>query len=247
MTRDVPILFSAPMVQAILEGRKTQTRRALKPQPDAGPGGHMVDLGEGEYGLLDGDLSGRWKLRWQPGSRLWVRETWAHYHTINYVVRSGGRAFSEVSDGLVGYRADGHETIEDFRTHIRLMSGLDLEAIEIRDNRWRPSIHMPRWASRITLLVTDVRVQRLQDISEEDAIAEGMKWEGPMPENGMEGLWIAPGTRRGYGPTQADREMEKWASKAREAYRFTWEHINGPGSWDTNPWVAAISFERIGG
>ena len=92
------------------------------------------------------------------GDRRWVQETWAHYHAINHIRRPDGRAFSEVSDGCAGYRADGFDTIEDFRQHIMLVSGSDIEAVEINGDRWRPSIHMPRWASRITLEVNGVSI-----------------------------------------------------------------------------------------
>lgn len=198
MTRDIPILCRGPEVRAILEGRKTQMRRALKPQPDAGPGGQMVDLGGGEYGLLDGDLSGRWKLRWQPGDRLWVKETWAGASIYDHM------SPTELNDQDVmplWYKAGPPES--------------DIPP----PGRWRSPIHMPRWASRITLLVTDVRVQRVQDISERDAEAEG----APailVPPNGGSAPHI-------------------------EGFREVWTTINGPGSWDANPWVAAISFERM--
>ena len=222
--KERPILFSAPMVRALLDGSKTQTRRVVKPQPSKGwdfeappvfgriTSPHpkkgrfgvfirhgvgtdfpMVDLIPCPYG--------------QPGDRLWVRETWAHYHTVNHIRRSDGRAFDEVSDGLAGYRADGCETIEEFREHVRLMSGCDLQAVEINGDRWRPSIHMPRWASRITLEVTGVRVERLGDVSESDARAEGVQ--------------------------SVAEFKELWAS------------INGPSSWDANPFVWVVSFRRM--
>jgi hypothetical protein len=152
-----PILFSAPMVNAILEGRKSQTRRIVK-------------RNKCPYG--------------EPGDRLWVRETWAHYQTINSIRRYDGASSSQVSDGLAGYKADGFDTIEDFREHVRAMSGLDLEEVEINGNRWRPSIHMPRWASRITLCVTDVGMERLQAIGEYDCEREGVGHA--MPQTGKQ-------------------------------------------------------------
>lgn len=177
-----PIIFSGPMVRAILEGRKSQTRRLLKPQPNSGPDGKMVNLGSGSWGLSDGILSGEWKLA-SPGDRLWVREAWA-----------------KDGDCPLQYRAGPH--VAD-------------DALGVR---WRPSIHMPRWASRITLEVTEVRVQRLQDISEEDARAEGVRGNASGPW-GCEGVI--------------------------EDFSDLWESIHGPGSWDANPWVAAITFKRI--
>lgn len=150
--RERPILFSGPMVRAILEGRKTQTRRLLKPQPPEDVGELVVDFyhptivvkdeeqpGERTFGVFSAD--GEWAQKCPygaPGDRLWVRETWREVQ-------------SDTSTSLY-YRAD-----EEWHEKAG----------------WRPSIHMPRWASRITLEATDVRVQRLQDISEEDAKAEG--------------------------------------------------------------------------
>ena len=160
--KERPILFSAPMVRAILNGTKTQTRRAVKDRHiDSAPPACIFQW------LRERCTYG------QPGDRLWVKETWAHYQTVNRIRKTDGRSFSEVSDGLAGYRADGYDTIEDFRKHVQMMSGCDLEAVEIRGDRWRPSIFMPRWASRLTLEVTGVRVERLQEISEREARAEG--------------------------------------------------------------------------
>jgi hypothetical protein len=241
--KERPILFSGPMVQAILDGAKTQTRRVVKPQPKirergdrhgawyrVDSVGDLVDNSQPETGLLayyGRCWDGIHRLAsdiiacpyGQPGDRLWVRETWAHYQTVNHARRPDGRSFSEVSDGMAGYRADGHDTIEDFRNHVRMTSGCDLEAVEINADRWRPSIHMPRWASRILLEIADVRVQRLQDISEEDAKAEGC-----YAKTYRDG--------RGHEPASVD-------------FRYLWESINGAGSWDANPWVWAISFRRV--
>ena len=202
---DRPIIFSGPMVKALIAGDKTQTcRKAWRDCPKCpGVPGCKTCAGVGILPTI-------WQ-KVKPGDRLWVRETWAHYQTINYVRRSGGRAFSEVSDGLAIYRADGHDTIEDARNHIRLMSGVGLEAVEINGDRWRPSIHMPRWASRLTLIVTEKRLERVQNISHADVIAEGASNCVDDP------LWF---------PTY-------------------WEELHGPGAWDENPEVVAISFRCI--
>lgn len=178
LTKERPILFTGQEVRATLEGRKTQARRVVQGSPirvttfigrDNNP--------TNEFGL---HLAHERVIEkhvpcpyGQPGDRLWVKETWAHYQTVNRIRKTDGRSFSEVSDGLAGYRADGYDTIEDFRKHVQMMSGCDLEAVEIRGDRWRPSIFMPRWASRLTLEVTGVRVERLQEISEREARAEG--------------------------------------------------------------------------
>lgn len=176
--KERPILFSAPMVRAILEGRKTQTRRIVKPQPAgewAAPGKTACPYG-------------------RPGERLWVRETWS-------------RAKLYPASHELFYRADGECNGRQ----------LSLSYIE-REGRWRPSIHMPRWASRIDLEITAVRVERLQEISVGDCCEEG-----------------APIYDGDEGQTHA---VQTW-------YRELWEQINGPGSWDLNPWVWVIEFKKI--
>lgn len=190
--RDRPILFSGEMVRAILDGRKTQTRRAVKPQPDFVAGNEKIvarftpdDCRLGRLGKAIQCPHG------QPGDRLWVRETFAD---------EGCRMRREDCY----YRADGE--------------------CDLQGGRWTPSIHMPRWASRITLEITGVRVERLQDISEEDAIAEGppgLKFPAPPGS-----FWVTDDGRR-------------------KAFRSLWESINGPESWKQNPWVWVIEFKRL--
>lgn len=196
--KERPILFNTPMVRAILDGTKTQTRRVFKakngglwPRQNDLPGMRQI-LRECPYG--------------QPGDRLWVRETWA-YH-----VQAIGSATDE--DGPWVYAADGSQALQS-----RLCE------------RWRPSIHMPRAASRITLEITGVRVERLQDIREADALAEGV-YSNPK----VNGMWTADGdlhTSQKDGPVRA--------------YRWLREKLNGPSSWDANPWVWAMTFKRLGG
>ena len=241
---DHPILFTGAMVRAILDGSKTQTRRVItaKHAQEADAWAWSPERGLWESGIA-ADHGRHGHGEWVrcpygvPGDRLWVRETWAHYQTVDRRVRFDGASFSEVSDGFAGYRADGHDTIEDFREHVRLMSGLDLEAVEINGDRWRPSIHMPRWASRITLEVTAVRVERVQDISEEDARAEGVDWSAP---------------RTHSEPDEDPREVgypSAGASFARQNFRELWDSINAARgySWESNPWVWAVGFRRIEG
>jgi hypothetical protein len=116
------------MVRAILDGHKSQTRRVMKPQPSS-------EIRRSPFvksGIEDGH--GREvRCPYQPGMRLWVRETWAVYQTVNYIRQPDGRAFSEVSDGHFAYKADGFDTIDDLRTHVRLMSDCSLEAVEVRE------------------------------------------------------------------------------------------------------------------
>lgn len=188
-----PIIFSMPMVEALLAGRKTQTRR-----------------------LASSPLR-----RVEVGDLLYVRETWAHYHTVNQTKRADGRAFDEISDGLAGYRADGHETIKDFREHTRLISGCDLEAVVVNGDRWRPSIHMPRWASRLTLEVTEVRPMLLQDTSAQDCQAEGH-----------------PRLDRDWATEQVHLDA------ASDWFRDLWDSLHDkPGErWEDNPEVIALTF-----
>ena len=190
---DRPIIFSTPMVRALLEGRKTQTRLVLKPQPEFRGGAGDWDDAE-EWGWEDEDggpisvLDIR--LPYITGDRLWVRE-----------------AIDKTSEpGDVFYRADYEAAHGD--------SGKGLG--------WRPSIHMPRWASRLTLTVTDVRVQRLHDISEADAVAEG-----------IEPKWHA---YTGYGK-QADVLMSPY-----DSFASLWISIHNTNAWDANPWVVALTF-----
>lgn len=195
--RTRPILFSGPMVRAILEGRKTQTRRALKHQPiDIIP----MPRDPGEWVTLERrepEPKGRLcRCRFGvPGDLLWVRETWS-------------RAKLTGSSALF-YRADGD-------TNGRQVA---LSYIE-REERWRPSIHMPRGASRLTLRITGVRVERLQEISDADAIAEGC-------------------------PAVSLHALDCASTPPSSHYRNVWEDINGKGSWQRNPWVWVLEFERL--
>ena len=198
-----PIIFSAPMVRAILDGRKTQTRRVLKPQPvqAAGP---FSDV------LIGGD-----RHPYRVGDTLWVREAC--------------RA-EELPDGRDGVRYEADQAWREIEpTREAADEWLTLLHYGKRRGVRVPSIHMPRWASRITLRVTGVRVERLHDISEQDAIAEG----------------VLVGQLPGCFHSGIGRLDVEWRSTATHAFEHLWESINGPGAWDANPWVAAISFERL--
>ena len=191
---DKPIIFSAPMVRALIEGRKTQTRRVLKPQPV--PCLSWSPPPPGTYPSAKG-----WsRIPYAPGDRLWVKEA------VTWVSAWGWR-----------YRADNDDLSEK------------REQGEV--GRWRSPIHMPRWASRLTLTVTDVRVQRLRDISEADAVAEGVE--------------RLVGSK---GPNHFSRQIcGKWsgsfnAPTAQEVYANLWNSIHGPDAWERNPWVAAYTF-----
>lgn len=250
--KERPVLFSAPMVRAILAGTKTQTRRVMKIQPEGG----QRPLSEWSRGLaaschdhnpdqakLDAHsarLEGRvfpfttnsgslvsYPCPYgHPGDRLWVRETWkVMLHSPGYdngLQESGGED-SEPGVATVAYDAGGEMLTVDFLEEIE-----DEQAARACKGKWKPSIHMPRWASRILLEITGVRVERLQDISTEDCIAEGIV-RTPLVHLVT---YVVPGT-----------PIEKLGARA--AYQSLWESINGPGSWDANPWVWVVEFRII--
>ncbi|MFU3623239.1 hypothetical protein ACM7JP_08335 [Pseudomonas aeruginosa] len=202
--KERPILFNDQMVRAILEGRKTVTRRVVKPQPDFL--GSMVDPNT-PFKTLDAGLHARITCpHGQPGDRLWVREAWAADAQVDAI------APRDLSQGEpIWYPAD--------------FSVRQTGCSMISKGRGRPSIHMPRWASRILLEITAVRIERLQDISEKQALAEGVELEG-------EGVCWA-----GAAGTASDSPVE--------SFRLLWELINGAGSWNANPWVWVVEFKRV--
>lgn len=166
-------MFSTPMIQAILDGSKTQTRRIVKPHPSS------LDNLKCPYG--------------QSSDRLWVREAWS----------------TAIADYI--YKAD-------YEKHPS-------------NGVWKPSIHMPRIASRIDLEIIDVRLERLQDISEQNALTEGIK---PIKDD------------RGWNKYTIQMPLASYnAPTAKEVFEMAWDAINGEGSWDKNPWVWVINFRRI--
>lgn len=218
--RERPILFSAPMVRAILDGRKTQTRRLVKPQPPAGHSWHGFTISstraadEGKAVWARGEaphLVGAHRVRCpygQPGDTLWVRESFMP------APMESPPEDPRPTRWNVAYAAGGQS---------ELMAPAGYDPMLYNYERWTPSIHMPRWASRITLEVTVVRVERLQDISEADARAEGA-----------------------YPPPAGtdDDGAHYDAGTFRDGFRALWESINGSASWDANPWVWVIEFKR---
>jgi hypothetical protein len=203
-----PILFSVPMVRAILDGRKTQTRRVVKLQPRS-----RADIGHHGSGMpfirnpdpLRANVACPYG---QPGDRLWVRETWAIRMYSSMPLQVGG------GDWHVFYEADGHHELRPEAGAVKIERG----AL----GRLRPSIHMPRWACRLVLEVTEVSVERLQDISWRDCMAEG--------------------TAFFTHPAGDDiGAFESWQA----AYRALWDAINGAGAWDANPWVWVVDFKRV--
>ena len=161
-----PILFSGPMIRAILDGAKTQTRRFINPQPDSGPGGEMVCLGSNEWAVSDGDLAGLWKCPYGTGGGvLWCRETWG--------VGTRPDPHTGWRDGIE-YRADCAYLDDGDILPLYPVTPPDDIELDSYHPGWHPSIHMPRWACRLLLEVVGVRVERLHDITSEDIIREGI-------------------------------------------------------------------------
>ena len=221
------MIFNADMVRAILDGRKTQTRRIMKPQPEPCPrGGHWwpsnvfktmlhveeeMQNGQGGWGGLVGDACPFGDV----GDRIWVRETFCPVDDTQY----GGEKW-------VDYRA----TPKFEASH---PAGWDCAPNDAEALKWRPSIHMPRWASRILLEITVVRVERLNAISEEDAEAEGID---------MEALYDS----QDCYDCIADHNMTGRPTVT-GAFKYLWESIYGEESWKANSWVWVISFKRVEG
>ena len=228
-TKERPILFSAPMVRALLDGRKTVTRRACKPQPSvsahttSADGSPMTSWWETGKDIVRCPYG-------QPGDRLWVRETFALLGNEDGVCVDWADNVikGDEQDAARIYRAScppGDYGLAQIPAKAEWKP--DTEAMEY-DGAWRPSIHMPRWASRILLEVTGVRVERLQDISGEQALAEGI-YSNP-DANGM------------YTP-DGDYHTSKQDGPVR-AFAALWEKINGDNAWNANPWVWVVKFKR---
>lgn len=244
-----PILFSGPMVRAILSGQKIMTRRIMKPQPyishtnpptfsdtergdificpDCFPTTNerksvIVECeGIGVYHCMgEKEFAEKHSPYGRPSDLLWVRE--AHYLT------------DDGHNEYVVYAADTDAT----RAHLARLGALPAdfpEDVKAGHRRLRPSIHMPRWASRITLEITDVHVERLGDISDTDVDSEGV--EGHYVEDGW--YW------RNYLLSDEEAAISPMLASATESFRSLWEKINGAGSWDVNPWVWVVKFRRV--
>lgn len=237
----LPILFSSPMIRALLDGRKTMTRFVLKPQPPSFTP-NVIDIGiphqddSGEWGQIetiwsppsfDSPRGEPLREEWRPlrlpakaGDRLWVREAWAH------------------DEGPAPYRG------------AQIYYRADVDLSDNKTVRQRPSIHMPLWASRLTLIVESVKVERLQDISEEDALAQGIYKIGSYVDcDGdprLDGLCYEQDAYHwDKSSIKTDDDLRCAPSSARNAFRKLWAQINGPDSWTANPWVAAIRFRVI--
>lgn len=204
--RERPILFNADMVSAVLDGRKTQTRRLLTPHhlkmiDAAASAGECYPLESGRQHANSQSYYREWCPFGAVGDRLWVRETF--------------RVHSRATDvATLVYKASEQQSWTQ-QTHRVPIEKCNKPAVV---DTWTPSIHMPRWASRITLEITGVRVERLQSISEEDAKAEGVK-----------------------------TECSVIGDKHFLGFRSLWKSIYGDDSWQANPWVWVVEFKRVEG
>lgn len=225
--KERPILFNGPMVNAILAGRKKQTRRIVKPQPEG-------MLGVSPWWKAESDPSAPNIVPpcpfGQPGDLLWVRETFSEMVGHHRGLLGGNYAYK------ASMTAESERCRQDY-----IKAGYPYQ--------WTPSIHMPRAASRITLEISAVRVERLKEISEEDARAEGITSREIAKKWGREVGWCADWSRVGrpskYAENGITAESDICLSTARHAFANLWEFINGPGSWDANPWVWVVEFQRV--
>jgi hypothetical protein len=248
--KERPILFSAPMVRALLDGSKTQTRRVVKLP-------HENALGQWESTTIGGELGGRtvagdeipvqgaiWHTRTgdclvspygQPGDRLWIRES-----GVRSLLAGGGDLRGLFRHDVPETPETGRYWVESTRAHgasYNVAGCSRAAALCSASAKVTPSIHMPRWASRILLEIVSVRVERLNHCSATDARAEGLIsyehfWrdsEYPLPDIAFEPFEGSPVR---YSDPVA-------------AYAALWESINGDGSWATNPFVWVISFKRV--
>ncbi|EIV2272773.1 hypothetical protein L7L32_003183 [Klebsiella pneumoniae] len=241
------MIFNSEMVRAILDGRKTQTRRIMKVQPESNQLGLLLITDStkhrdiGKYHWAESNATGnhvRSKLFSSPfgavGERIWVRETWA-------TLGNEDGCYVDWEDNLC--KGDERSAARIYRASCEQRPG-DYGLWSIPDDAywkphtkehkfegaWRPSIHMPRWASRILLEITDVRVERLNAISEEDARAEGI----------IDGGCLNCGEPEPCGCANPEPD-------ATDAFAYLWQSIYGQDNWNANPWVWVIEFKRVEG
>lgn len=208
--KERPIIFNAEMVRAILEGRKTQTRRPVKPQPQMVTN-NSIEPWNGNPESLQKKLEKENKgcPFGKPGGRLWVRETY----------------WNKV-EGFCDYSGEwGSYYLDDFRY------GIDNPG---EDYIKRPSIHMPRKASRILLEITNIRVERVQEVSEQDCISEGIKYN---PDGSVIGY--------PFGVPFFYSDGKHNYTTAQEAYQALWQSIYGKDSWERNDWIWVVEFKRV--
>lgn len=224
--KERPIIFNDEMVRAILDGRKTQTRRLIKLDHERGFQNPVIRGKNGAVSSVSCRLAPTLCPLGQPGDRLWLRETWG---VVSHALDDSGRIIDWQPDrpatsihempfgqgyysGHAIYRTDGAFTWGD-------------DDGNGEHSCWHPSIHMPRAASRILLEITSVRVERLNDISQADAIAEGMPPSHPSID-------------------QVSRQFG-YPDFSRSVFAQLWQRLYGEESWQANPWVWVIEFKRI--
>ena len=209
--KERPILFSGPMVRAILEGRKTQTRRIVKDGPAMDCCIHWSD-----NEVYRNSRCGEMCPYGLPRERLWVRETWSP--------STCAIPLAKVPN------VDPRTEYPD----IRVWYSCDNDRPTWAETNWHPSIHMPRWASRINLEIVCIRVERLNEISHHDALQEGLiEWSDPPRVTTLH-----------YGLNRADC----WETSAPAAYKRLWSTIHaadGPNGWAANPWVWVVEFKVV--
>lgn len=225
--KERPILFSAPMVRAILDSQKTATRRICKHRRDWLTGCELACCelaGEVNRGCYDNAAYG------QPGDRLWVREAHSLFQTHGQH-RPDGKRWGPWGGLPTRTSPDGTQ-IAYYREGFDRCDG----------GPWRPSIHMPRWASRITLEITGVRVERLHDITAPDILAEGIRIPAdPVSGNAL----IDISTRHGPSHFLTREQYSDPNAVLRAHWAALWVQINGIDSWTANPWVWVIEFKRL--
>ncbi|WP_262027601.1 hypothetical protein [Microvirga sp. Mcv34] len=258
---DKPILFSAPMIRALLEGRKTQTRRILKIRSIEGklvpvyPPEELVSLEDGDdiargevHYLSTGALSGPYRIPFAVGDRLWVREAW---RVGNGHEETSPRDLPPRSMTVL-FGAGGSIANQDFRGDWRPDDWPAPDAVPDWAGRLRPGIHMPRWASRLTLIVTEVRVERLQDISNDDAIAEGIQKIGSYADcdsdpriDPLASAYAQDVFGVDKSEIRTEDDLYEAAIAPRLAFAKLWRSINGADSWKGDPWVVVVGFEVV--
>ena len=235
---DGMIQFSPPMVRALIAGRKTQTRRVLKPTTKQvkawAPNLSVCRSAQASGGVVqfehpEGGPYTCVPLPWRVGDRLWVRELWRTFVSLDDVAPRD-LLTSERGAGIA-YEAGGGMSRPKLPLRV-CYTDYALDQARAPVGAWgrlRAAMHLPRWGSRITVVVTDVRVQRLQEISEADCDAEGIS-QSPL----------------GYGIARAKIEGKMhYGLSAYGLYRDLWNSLHGPDAWAKNPFVAAISFRVI--
>lgn len=225
--KEIPILYSTAMIQAKLAGRKSQTRRLVKDVPSwAEKFGFDVFTPKGSiscYGNTPQGYGAKFiKCPYgQPGDLLWARETWNIFAFSRDAEKYWPYEKIPKTDPREDDESYGHSEVDYFAT------------TKSPDDKWRPNIHMPKWAARIWDRVVSIRVERLQDIDTADALAEGIEFE-----------WRTLTTETYFAKDYLKDDFVPDLSPV-ESYQSLWTKINGPGSWEANPWVWVITTENL--